>query len=283
LAANSHHDKDRDTKQDPLGSPEFREFTASIRELFREIKKLVIFLRNKRNIGAATLVATLLLALFAFVQSLVTGLQIKPLRTTADTARKELELSQRPWVSLENFSIESPLTFDNNGAHVTIGYEVRNTGRSPAIRGFWQPEFFLQFGEVPSPVEKRDDACKFAAYRSTKVTDSRITETWFPGDGIPKRLGLSIEPNDIAKALEIPKQMFPNSGQTKDFEAIYPDLVICVAYRAAFTDAQYHTGYILELRSTNLKMPYILPMKSGEIPATELKLFIHPFYGIYAD
>jgi hypothetical protein len=130
---------------------------------------------------------------------------------------------------------------------------------------------------------KRDEACKFVTYRSTKVTDSRITETWFPGDGIPKTLVVSIAPNDIAKALEIPKQVFPNSEPTKDFEAIYPHFVVCVAYRAAFTDAQYRTGYILELQRTNPKMPYILPMKSGEIPASELKLFIHPFYGIYAD
>ena len=85
--------------------------------------------------------ATALLALFAFVQSSIT--------------RKELELSQRPWVSLENFSIASPLTFDRNGARVTIGWEVKNTGHSPAIRGFSQQDFFLQFGEVPSPVKTR--------------------------------------------------------------------------------------------------------------------------------
>jgi hypothetical protein len=263
--------------------PEVKEFIAGIRELFREIKKFVIFFRNKRNIEVGTLIATLLLALFAFVQSFVTGLQIKPLRNTADTARKELELSERPWVSLQDFSIESPLTFDSNGARVTIGWVLKNTGRSPAIRGFWQSDFFLQFGEVPSPVKKRDDACKVAAYRSTVVTDSRITETWFPGDETKRTLVVGFEPNDIAKALEIPKQMFPNSEHMKEFDSIYPDFVVCVAYRAAFTDVQYRTGYILELGRTNPKTPYILPMKSGEIPATELKLFIHPFYGIYAD
>jgi hypothetical protein len=201
----------------------------------------------------------------------------------ANTAQAQLEMSERPWVSLDDFTVDSPLTFDNAGAHVTIRYEIKNTGRSPAIRGFWQPDFFLQFGENPSPVRKRDDACKIAAFRSTKVTDSRITETWFPGEGLPQGITESVGLDDIAKALEIPKQMFPTSEHIKDFDYIYPDFVICIAYRAAFTDTQYQTGYILELRRTNPKIPYIPPMKKGEIPARELKLYVHPFYGIYAD
>jgi hypothetical protein len=34
---------------------------------------------------------------------------------------------------------------------------------------------------------------------------------------------------------------------------------------------------------SNAKISYISPMKSGEIPVSELKLSIHPFYGIDAN
>ena len=201
----------------------------------------------------------------------------------AETAAKELELSQRPWVSLANFSIDGPLIFDNNGAHINISYEIKNTGHSPAIRGFWQQEFFLQFLDNPSPIKKRDDACKFAAYRSTKVTDARMSETWFPGDSLPRPFEESFSSTDIANALELPKQVFPNAPISEEAGYLYPEIVVCFAYRAAFTDTQYHTGYILKLGRINPKTPYIPPLKSGEIPASELKLYIHPFYGIYAD
>ena len=204
-------------------------------------------------------------------------------KNSAETAIKELELSQRPWVSLENFSVDGPLIFDSNGVHINISYEIKNTGHSPAIRGFWQQDFFLAFAETPSPIKKRDDACKFAAYRSTKVTDARISETWFPGDSFPRPFQEAITSGDIAKGLELPKQIFPNTPEIQEAGYLYPELVICVAYRAAFTDTQYHTGYILKLGRTNPKMPYIPPLKIGEIPANELKLYISPFYGIYAD
>lgn len=204
-------------------------------------------------------------------------------KKAAETAAKELELSQRPWISLENFSVDGPLIFDSNGAHINISYEIKNTGHSPAIRGFWQQELFLQFTEVPSPVKKRDDACKIAAYRSTKVTDPRISETWFPGDSLPRPFEESFSRSDIAKALEIPKSVFPGAQVLEESGYLYPEIVVCVAYRAAFTDTQYHTGYILKVGRINPKMPYIPPLKSGEIPASELKLYIHPFYGIYAD
>lgn len=219
-----------------------------------------------------------------FFQMRATNRAADAAKLAAETATKDLELSQRPWVSLDNFTIESPLKFDSSGsATIIFGFEVKNTGRSPAIRGFWQEDFFLQFGERPSPVKKRDDACNFAVYGSTKVTDPRIAETWFPGNGLPRRIGVAISAEDIAKALQIPKQVFPAAPHAKEFDYIYPDLVVCVAYRAAFTDTQYHTGYILELMRSNAKISYISPMKSGEIPASELKLAIHPFYGIDAN
>jgi len=219
------------------------------------------------------------LVIYAFIS----GWQLYEMRKATVATTSQLELSERPWISLENFTIESPLTFDKNGFHLTVGYEVKNTGHSPAIRGFWQTDFFLQFAETPSPVKKRNDACKVAMTRSTTVTNSQLTETWFPGDALPKGIVVSASTADIANALKLPSRIFPATPHMKEFDYINPDFVVCMAYRAAFTDTQYHTWYILELARTNPKIPYILPMQSGEIPANELRLYVHPFYGIDAD
>lgn len=209
--------------------------------------------------------------------------QMQVTRDSVVIALNEMEISERPWVSLENFSMDSPLTFDSTGAHVTISYDIKNTGHSPAIRGFWQQELFLQFEEVPSPVRKRADACKDAASRSTKIADPRISETWFPGDSIRREVEEAISTGDIAKAVQVQKLAPKSQEIVADSNYLYPELVVCLAYRAAFTNTQYHTGYILMLGRINPKTPYIPPLKSGEIPASELKLMISPFYGIYAD
>jgi hypothetical protein len=201
-----------------------------------------------------------------------------------DVMNRQLQFTERPWISLEGFTVESPLTFDTGGGGaITIGFDIKNTGQSPAIMGFWQPDLFLQFGETPSPVRMRDRMCNVAELRSTKVTDQRIAETWFPGPGLHKSININFTPDDVSNALKIPNQLFPNLPRMKDFDYIYPDFVVCVAYRSSFTDAQYHTGYILRLLRSNPDIPYIPPLKSREIPVNELKLLIHQNYGIDAN
>lgn len=93
----------------------------------------------------------------------------------------------------------------------------------------------------------------------------------------------SFSSTDIANALKIPNQVFPNGEHIDAFDHIYPELIVCVAYRAAFSDTQYHTGYIIKLGRINPETPFILPLKSGKIPASELKLYISPYYAMYAD
>jgi hypothetical protein len=219
----------------------------------------------------------------AGIYAAIAGYTLSEMRTQTRQIAKQFEAEQRPWVSVDNFTVESPLKFDSNGsATITFGFQIKNTGRSPAIRGFWQPDLFLQWGEVPSPVKRRDDMCNFAGTRSTKVTDQRLTETWFPGDPLPKQIQMGFGPDDIANSLKIPQQFFPNVPHQKEFDSLSPDFIVCVAYRDSFTDTQYHTGYILQLRRITSGNPYIFPVKSGEIPARDLKLYIHPFYGIDA-
>src|SRR5258706_11374193 len=95
------------TQREPL-PVEFREFTANIREAFREIKNFILFVRQKQNASAVMAVFTFLLALFAFTQTLVTAFQIAPLRKSADAAKKsadtlaaQLEATERPWLKVD--------------------------------------------------------------------------------------------------------------------------------------------------------------------------------------
>jgi hypothetical protein len=270
--------------------PEFQEFAAKVSHLFREITKFIIFFRDPKNNTASLVFLTSLLAIAAFVQATIYGFQLGPLRQSADaaktaahTASRELELSQRPWLSITDIAVVKPLIFDANGVHVTIRYSHNNTGHSPAINSFDQFEFIATYLETPNTVQKRDEFCKVAGTRSERVHATEIrqySETWFPGQPIPATAQISISSSDIKKAMtEIPKQIVPDAPLPNFF---VPTFVFCTAYRSSFTDAEYHTGYILELIDTKTqKVPMF--MEHGEIPANELRFEYHPFYGVYAD
>jgi hypothetical protein len=201
------------------------------------------------------------------------------------TSANELELSQRPWVSITDIAIISPLVFDINGAHTTITYAFSNTGHSPALDGVALFDFMVPYGDIPNPVSKRNDLCKFTGIASGRIHARGIgqsSETWFPGQPEPMSFQISWSINDIKKAMiDIPKSIFPESTNSLP-DRFMPTMIVCIAYRPSFTDAQYHTGYILQLvNKKTFQGP--LFMEKGEIPAEELQFVFLPFWGVYAD
>jgi hypothetical protein len=70
----------------------------------------------------ALFVATLLL----FIGSVITVVVLNRQLTV-------MEADQRPWVSLESVNLSSSLIFDDKGLRLSIDYELKNVGRSPAL------------------------------------------------------------------------------------------------------------------------------------------------------
>jgi hypothetical protein len=54
-------------------------------------------------------------------------------KQSADTAREQLELSMRPWVSVE-FDILQPLSFDTQGVSIKVRLRIKNIGHSVASK-----------------------------------------------------------------------------------------------------------------------------------------------------
>jgi hypothetical protein len=134
----------------------------------------------------------------------VTFLQTQAVVITAENGKKELELSQRPWVSITDIEVIRPLVFDSNGAHTTIRYAFTNTGRSPAIDGYPLWDFMVPYGDTPSPVYKRDSLCKAAGYTSERISArgiGKLSRTFVPGQPQPMTFLISWNVNDIKKAM----------------------------------------------------------------------------------
>ena len=79
---------------DPERGPTPIEFVAGIRELFREIKKLIVFIRHRQNLNAALVLLTLALAIATFSQAIIYGIQLGPLRKSAEAAETSAYVSK---------------------------------------------------------------------------------------------------------------------------------------------------------------------------------------------
>jgi hypothetical protein len=197
-------------------------------------------------------------------------------KRAADTAGRELELSERPWVSAD-LTLVGPLVFDKDGAHVTARLSLKNSGHSPAVRGFYNIDFFAPFLMHPDPRKRRDDLCKNTTGESALPSNAWLSKTWFPGDQPPVDIKIGMSERDIHAAMvEIPDALFPNARERYGINPprppyIFPVVITCIAYRPSFADVQYHTSLVLDLLRRDPKKA-IDPNK-GDIPVSDLGLF----------
>jgi hypothetical protein len=75
-------ERDR-SEREPLPS----EFITGVREVVAEITRFVVFIRDGRNTNAALVVLTLLVAIAAFIQATINGMQLRPLKQSANAAQ----------------------------------------------------------------------------------------------------------------------------------------------------------------------------------------------------
>lgn len=95
---------------------------------------------GRKNREIAGLIGVYLSALLVFITAVVFYCQLRemqkaygPLRDSADTAQKTLIASERPWVEITGIDIAQDITFDANGASISLRLGLRNRGHSPAL------------------------------------------------------------------------------------------------------------------------------------------------------
>jgi hypothetical protein len=187
---------------------------------------------------------------------------------TTEKLARQLELSQRPWVSI-NAIIVSPLTFNDDGAaQVTLQFAIRNVGNTPAKSLSVEPKMFIaSFGEQ-DPVMERSRVCEENRLRGVG-TDG----TLFPTIELTRSVTFHVDAKEIIK----------ESNRTGSFT---PALVVCASYRSTFDDrSRYTTGVIYYLRRIDPVHPgvYIRMTNGIEIPRDLLALRYDPIGETIAD
>jgi hypothetical protein len=189
-------------------------------------------------------------------------------KSTAEATARQLELSQRPWISIDT-SIESPLTFTPEGAaQVSVNFVIRNVGSTPAKGLSVQPKILIASQGELDPVMQRSKICE-----ENRTREPETDGTLFP------RVELTKSVTFVADAWDIVKEL----NRTNSFS---PVVIVCASYRSTFDDsARYTTGVIYYLRRIDPSHPGVyLRMKDRvEVPRELLVLKYDPIGAIAAN
>jgi hypothetical protein len=189
-------------------------------------------------------------------------------KSTAEATARQLELSQRPWISIDT-SIESPLTFASaGGAQVSVKFVIRNVGSTPAKALSVEPKLFIASQGEHDPVMERSKVCE-----ENRMRESGSDGTLFPKSELTKSVTFLADAWDIVK----------ETNRTGSFS---PVVIVCASYRSTFDDsARYTTGVIYFLRRIDPGHPGAnLRMKDRvEVPRELLLLEYDPIGAIAAN
>jgi hypothetical protein len=161
---------------------------------------------------------------------------------SAQTAQAQLELSERPWVSVD-FEILQPLSFDDKGASLGVRWHLKNIGHSIASKVTVRDTLFAvnltgKFVDIySSPVAEESRMCEptpWLTEMSSIITGFRL----FPDEDVSRLDTARVSQADIAKAntwLNTPKPTGP-------LDSVGIMLVGCVTYQSIF--GHHHTGFL---------------------------------------
>ena len=156
-----------------------------------------------------------------------------PLPSRPTTAQKQLEMTERPWVSV-TMTINSPFVFDVNGAHVGLKVSIKNIGHSPAVRIWPDAEMVImpprQTNELAA---ERNRFCSQTKIPQEKLP--QIGDTLFPGEDDEQDWELHMKRVDIERA------------SNRDGGFIMPVIIACVPYHSTFNESTYLTAKIREV------------------------------------
>src|ERR1017187_1808446 len=187
-------------------------------------------------------------------------------KTTEDNVEAFVH-SQRPWISVRT-ALASPLTYDENGAQITLKIEVKNVGQMPAMGVFIFPAIYID--SVPgklSPPAERARMCE----QMRKIR--QIGQAIFPGEPAVYHMAISAPVSDVeAGCATIFKD---KAAEARMFGA---KIIVVVGYGTALDkDASYHTAAIYDLHRREPGRgdePFSLKMETTPLERLQLNLAI---------
>jgi hypothetical protein len=154
-------------------------------------------------------------------------------KSAANTAARQLELSERPWVSASP-NLAGPLWFDDNGANIVIGFKLHNSGQTPAIGAFAYPKMKPAVG-------------KQGAFNFKEMWDSQIKEACGNAENVSKLSSDALfASSDSYEQVKIHSNLADLVTNAPD-HSLMIQIPVCTSYKSSFNETVYTSGQIYTL------------------------------------
>lgn len=219
---------------------------------------------------------TAAIATGGLISAIIFGYQLREMQAAGDLTRESIKISeealknsrqtlisaQRPWISID-MTLSGPLTFDQNGAEIKIGLQLKNHGHSPALN----VRHFVIFDPTPGG-RKGPDFCeqrraRRATFQADNMTDVEPAEIIFPYDTVSHSYTAGADATEIKIA-------------TQRRDTISPIITVCVNYASKFDDVQHQTqlnGWLLKVPTVE-DQSFAIKLGEGTIPKSDPQLLL---------
>jgi hypothetical protein len=206
---------------------------------------------------------------------------------SSETARKQLELSERPWLKV-SFTVQPPgITFKDGGMQLNIVPRIENIGHSVA-NGVVSPMKVILADDANTmfkePLRRQKELCDEIASKPIARRQESMEAVIFPNDfDASVGYGLSLSRADVEAAKD--ERIGVNLAGPK---LLVPIIYGCVDYVYDTSERHHQTQFILELQQTNrvgtvpMRIPMIAIRAGQPVDASNVVIMKYPFGGFYA-
>jgi hypothetical protein len=183
----------------------------------------------------------------------------------AKIAEATLVANQRPWVSFTTVQPSEDLTYDVNGARITMVYRLENSGHSPAQRVWVNVFTFMLRPNGPNPLAAQE--AELSAIRNRRQNPQRFGHVLFPSQTIDQVVTTYVAKAEIDEMVEAKATNF------------FPMIIATIEYEFSFAPGKHLTSHIFELR----QQPNRFGPPINQV-ITRQDLMVSQFFaGAYAD
>lgn len=175
--------------------------------------------------------------------------------------QRQLEVSQRAWITIRNVKAEGVRTFDKrNGISINQVITFQNVGNLPATEIHVEP--FMYFADtspsiipLPQAIRNQQDTC-IRGFPEPKTFHFSISQTAFPTVSKDFHFGAGIPLN------------YPNEVSAGG--RIEPMLVGCIYYKFSSSDRVHETGFIYQVMRRKPDGALVNLRLGEDVPADEI-------------
>lgn len=219
-------------------------------EMLKATKEAKVAAEDAVKYAGYGLLIALLAACIAFLQWRMFGRQLALMKssnetasTAANTAQKEFEASQRPWIKVQLHHTGDLVREKDGGLALPLSIKMENIGNMVAQNAYPHPGFYLGEGFVDEIKNRQSQL----ALEFKPVADSNHAGlTIFPGDSFTIPMTIRAAQGDVDEKSKAHSEM----GLADCIPWLF--IVGSVHYKSAIGSKQYRTGFIRELAPSQI-------------------------------